>query len=301
MHVSLPITLLLAVIVCAGARAQESGPPEPQEQRRSNPNAERMLQDLIRSLVGEAERVREARRFEHSKPDVKTRFEAERPGHTLPLEPVADAILTRQHSDPFIDAYVRWQLTSFEPDIPDLDYQPLLRVIQQAPQMVENPKARQDVLATLEHARGRRLSPDEVVRLERSLVELDDASLIAEEMNRPAMEWRHWVADRLGEKGPRPRLWMVERLRAMIAAGWPVSQVKGDLSREFSASIDDETFTIEHRHLVLNHLREMNGIERKWVKDVTVFANGGVEPTFWSSAVDSGDIDNWHKRLLGIR
>src|SRR5690606_20765169 len=116
-------------------------------------------------------------------------------------------------------------------------------------------------------------------------------------LNRPAERFRQWVEDQLGETGVRPRQWMMEELAAMIAAGWPVSDLKSAMSRDFSASVTDETFTSAQRAMLVNQLRTMIGPGRRWVKEVTYLASGEVKVAVWTSRVDRGDVENWANRL----
>ena len=89
--------------------------------------------------------TREARRFQTAplglpgEPDFARRFEG-----TIEADDLDRALRRRTHRNPFIDAYVRWQLTSFADDsqaLQELDEQSFGAFMRHAPAMVANPRA----------------------------------------------------------------------------------------------------------------------------------------------------------------
>jgi len=241
--------------------------------------------------------ARAAARLEHDTPDFNTRFIDD-----IGADRLSRAIVQPQHEDPFIDAYIRWQLSSFDPPLPEMDDTIFLRMMDAAPQMTENPKAASHVLGTMADVeRVGRLSQTQTEKLRAYAESLNDQAMIAQEMNRPALEWRQWIADKVGETGQRPRLWMIENLAATILAGWPVSDLKGDISRDFTKSVNDQTLTAEQRQVLVLHLSRLIGPGRRYFDDVTYFADGSVKMTVRTSSVDRDDVENWRRRLAGIR
>lgn len=261
------------------------------------PGDQRIVDRALIALADEALAAKSAIRFEHPQPDFRTRF-----GSDITPADLATIIVQRQHDDPFIDAYIRWQLTSFDPPLPEMDDATFLRMLDATPAMVENPKAALDALDTAAQLdRAGRLTAAQTLKLRAYVESLNERTMMAEEMNRPALEWRLWMAEKLGEAGARPRLWRVEGLAATIMAGWPVSDLKGDISRDFTRSVDDDTFTPEQRQSVILQLSRLIGPGRRIFDDVTYFADGSVEVKMRTSSVDRDDVENWRRRLAGIR
>ena len=261
------------------------------------PADQRILERALATLTEEATLAKSSARLDHAEPDFRARFDAE-----IPAADLSRAIVQPQHEDSFIDAYIRWQLTSFDPALPEMDDATFLRMLDVTPAMVENPKAAAPVLETMaEVERIGRLSRTQTEKLRSYVESLNDEAMIAAEMNRPAREWRAWLAGKLGEEGQRSRLWMVENLAATILGGWPVSELKGDISRNFTRSVEDQTFTAQQRQAVVLHLSRLIGPGRRYFHDVTYFADGAVEVAIRTSSVDRDDVENWRRRLAGIR
>jgi hypothetical protein len=255
------------------------------------------IESAIEFLAAEAETARDMERLPHDEPNLASRINS-----TIPPADISIAVVQRQHDDPFADAYIRWQLTSFGAALPEMDDATFLRMMDAAPALREHPRASQAVLdlAALVEERGV-LSARDIERLREYVDSMNHESMIVEELNRPAREWRAWVAGQLGKTGYRPRLWMVEDLAARIRAGWPASDLKADMSRDFTNSVADGTFTPEQRHDVILHLSRLIGPGRRYLHDVTYFAGGRVEVSFRTVAVDRDDVETWRKRLAGIR
>ncbi len=257
----------------------------------------RSLESIIAVLIEEANAAREAGQFAHDEPSFATRCDP-----PPRLEEIRDAIMHRQHEDGFVDAYIRWQLTSFDPPPPELDDAAFLDAMDATPPLLENPNAAPallDLMGRVEAAGA--LSAENTEKLRRHVEGLNDQVMRIEELNRPAREWRAWVAEHLGDTGARPRLWMVENLAAHISAGWPVSELKGDLSRNFTDSVKDQGFTAEGRQAVVLALSRLIGPGRKYFHDLTYRADGSVSVTLRTAAVDREDVETWRRRLAGIR
>ncbi len=253
------------------------------------------MQQLIAQLVDEAVAAREAGAISEEA-DIASRIES---GDFDDVE-ILRAIVRRQHRDPFVDAYIRWQLTSFDVELPAMSDRDFITLMDNTPAFVENPAADPRVVSFFEQAeRAGALAPDRIEFIRRAQAEMESRQQVAEMQNLPAVRFRQWVEDQLGETGVRPRQWMMEELAAMITAGWPVSDLKSAMSRDFSASVADETFTTAQRAMLVNQLRTVIGPGRRWVKELTYLASGEVKVAVWTSRVDQGDVENWTNRLAG--
>jgi len=272
---------VVAAAISAGHGAQDGG----------------ALQPLVAKLVEEAEAAREAGRFAHPEPSIADRW----PGDAPPPAALSEAIIRPQHRDAFVDAYIRWQLTSFDPPLPAMDDRTFEQAARFAPAYLLNPKSDPQVIATLRRAELGGAMTDAQFQQARNWVEdLEQRTMVVEEMTRPAEEFREWVREKLGDKGLRPRQWMLATLGARIAGGWPVSTMKGAISRDFSESVNDETLTPQDRRRLIMQASSMVGPTRSYVGEVTWFANNTLAVAIYKSRVTSDNIDNWRKRLAGI-
>lgn len=280
---------MLATAAIQVARAQ-SPPPGARQSAKA-------IEQAIRQLTAEAEQaLREARIDALSRPDFHSRFQG---GSILESDLIA-ALTTIQHRQSFIDAYIRWQLTSFDPAWPDLDDRAFARFMDSTPRLLDNPRADPNVLDVLRRAEsGGPLAPQFIAQLRADLAALEERTRRIEAMNRPAIEFRAWVAKKLGDTGPRPRQWMIEELAARIAAGWEVSDIKGDITRNFTASVSDQSFTPEQREMVYAQLLTLRGRKRVFAGEVTFLANGAIRASESTAQVTNENLETWRRRLAG--
>jgi hypothetical protein len=260
-------------------------------------SSEAALRDAVKALVEEGQHSRREKALVRTRPDFAQGFP-----DAVSLQDVAAALAEPVHRDPFIDAYVRWQLTSFDPPLPDMDDREFMKLMNAAPALVPSPRAEPDAVRFFEDAeRAGTLRPRELESAREKVAALDQAAAAAEIMNQPALEFRDFIASKLGENGPRPRLWLLERCAALIEAGWPARTVKGDLTRSFTAAGADESITAEHRAFIAAQTRRLMGLERRLVGGVTFLANGSLRVQISTAKVDEEDVVQWIARLEGAR
>lgn len=253
------------------------------------------IRDAMRLLTDEGKAVRSRKIPPPARPDFASRFES-----SLDQADAGRALIKQANPDPFIDAYIRWQLTSFDPPLPAMDDSAFARFMDAAPPMVENPRAGAKVMLLLHNADGAGpLTMAELEHLRAIVADAEARAKQAEAMNIPALEFRSWVAQRLGQTGPRPRQWLLERCAATVRAAWSTSLVKGDISRQFSASAGDETFTPQQRQMVAEQAKRLIGLSRQSFEKVAFMADSSVKPSFSTSDVDEKDVEKWIKRLMG--
>ncbi len=250
--------------------------------------------------------TREARRFQTDpfglpgEPDFARRF-----GETIEADDLVAALCRRTHPNPFIDAYVRWQLISFAEDsraLGALDEQLFGAFLRHAPAMVANPRADRDLVALLKRgSESGPLSGADLRRLQRLERQLTQMTKRAELLNRPAIGFYEWAQEELGLTGPRPRQWLLCRCAATIAAGWPARPIKSAISRAFTESVSDPHFTPAQRRLVVTQTRRLIGLERTIINQMTFLADGSLRVTFSRSRVDAKDVEAWIERLMCYR
>ena len=72
------------------------------------------MRQLVLRLTAEAQKIRKTGGDLPDTPDF-----AERHPATVDMDELRQVLVKRAHRDPFTDAYVRWQLTSFDPGLPE--------------------------------------------------------------------------------------------------------------------------------------------------------------------------------------
>ncbi len=255
------------------------------------------VRPIVQQLVAEAEEYRAARALPTEEADFAERYSGE-----VPLDDIAATLLRRQHRDPFIDAYVRWQLTSFEPALPELTAPDFGRLVNQAPPYLDNPRADESTRQVMMRANDAgQLPARDLARLEEMYREIVEMSEIVAHLNTPAREFRQWVAGQLEGNRQNELLWLLEDGRATIAGGWPTRTIKTRITRLTEEGGRDPDFSRQERRLVAEHIQRLVGIERRMVNEVTFLADGSVNVTFSSAGITSRDANNWIDRLLRPR
>ncbi len=258
------------------------------------------IEAVIKQLTREAQRFQNDPSGLPGEPDFARRFDG-----TIEADDLERALCRRTHRNPFIDAYVRWQLTSFADDsraLGELDEQLFGAFLRHAPTLVANPRADRDLVALLK--RGNEsgpLSGADLRRLQRLERQLNQMTKRAELLNRPAIGFYEWAPEKLGLTGPRPRQWLLCRCAATIAAGWPARAIKSAISRAFTESVSDPRFTPAQRRVVAAQSRRLIGLDRTIINQMTFLADGSLRVSFSRSRVEAKDVEVWVERLMGKR
>jgi hypothetical protein len=253
------------------------------------------LEEAVDLLVAEAASVEKNCNVLRDEPDFASRFDG-----AIDPDRLVETLTHRSHPDPFVDAYVRWQLTSFDPDLPELDDRAFLELMRHAPTMIENPRADPETVAVFRRVgRAGPLSARDRERLRELTRRLEGRAAEAEILNRPAVGFRRWVGAKLGDRGPRPRQWRLERCAATVAAGWPAASIKSAITRDLGTSASDQSLSGPERRTVAALAQRLSGLERRFVDQVTCLADGSVRVTFSTTGVDEDDVARWIGRLDG--
>ncbi len=276
-------------MLCLAAWWAAAGPGSSAAPRAPVAAAPNPLREAIRRLTAEAGDVKADRRTLGDEADFADRFE-------LPLEgpALAEAIARPAHRDPFVDAYVRWQLTSFDPAVADFDEGRFADLARRAPPLIENPRAERKAVSTFRRAAAAGPLPQrDRDRLREMEAEIEQRTARALLLNRPATGFRAWVQEKLGARGPRPRQWLLAWCAATINAGWSTRSIKTAITRGFEAGGSDPSFTAAQRRLVAEQARHLIGRRRAAVGKVTFMADGSVRATFSTAGVDASDVGRW--------
>ncbi len=211
------------------------------------------------------------------------------------------AIARPQHADPFVDAYVRWQLTGLAGGPAILDDRVTGQLLDHLPRLVDNPRAEPRFVARLERAAtAGALAPSELQRVRGELAAIEAAAARAEALNRAAEGFLGWVQERLADAAPqdtghRPIL-LAARLAACVGGGWPSGRAKADLTRALS---EGPAPAGPSRRRLEASLQRLAGVQRQFLEQVTFLADGSIRVDFATAAVADDDVERWLTLLAG--
>ena len=260
-------------------------------------NEHALIKEARKLLIAEAEQAKKDKQLPTLSADFANRFNKQ-----IPVEDLTAAILERVHRDTFIDAYVRWQFTSFDPDLPDFSDQQFARFMNNIPSFIDNPRADSETVYSMKNlSKSGRLLKNQWPQFEEFVNTLDKQTQLAEIFNEPARSFADWVQTKLGKTGHLPRLWLLARCAATIDAGWSTQSIKTKISRQFTDSVKDETFTSDQRRHVIKQAQRIVDRKRVFVNEITYMADGSVRVSFSTCTVTQKNVKNWSDRLAGIK
>lgn len=287
-----PMAMMLAIVLSLTARSSA-------QSSRPNPHKEKpAIQRAIDLLLAEAEQSRRDQKLARNQADFAESFKDE-----LRDEDVLKALAQPVHRNPFVDAYVRWQLTSFNPILPPLDDRQFLKLMAAAPPLLPNPCAEDATVATYEKAEGAtKLAQRDLDRMRENWSQLNRQRQVIETLNTPALAWRKWVDNQLPGRGPRKIQWLIERVASTISAGWDSRDAKGDLTRatkDLGKSVGDLALTPPQTQMVCEQIQRMRNLKRRMIEDVAILATGRVDVSFANVYVSDNDIEKWVESMGG--
>lgn len=263
-----------------------SGRPAPQE-----PSAA-ALAEAIKILIDEAKQAKHDQQLPRATADFAGGF-----GREVPPEMLARRMARRAHADGFVDAYVRWQLTSFDPLLPDLDERALERFLAQLPPLLHNPHAEETLIESLgSAAREGQLPPRVQADVRRGLDDLAKRAGLVQALNRPALELRDWIDKKLPESGPPRLMAALERCGALVEAGWEASPAKLEVEQRFRAGGRDLTLTSQQRVRLAAQAGRLAGRSRTYVRSARI-VEGALVVDYQDTAVYNFDVRRWIKLL----
>ena len=247
----------------------------------------------VRTLADEARLIKNDKQLPRRDANFAQEF-----GQSLPPELVGSRLVRRVDRDPFVDAYVRWQLTSFDPALRPMADRAFQRFLRDLPPMVESPRAREALIGEINAAiRSGQLSQSEQLALGRRLDGLAKQTREARTMNRPTGSFYDWVASQLPPTGARVLQLELARLNALVNAGWPTDTAKSQLEELFNASARDESFDADQRRLVAEMTQRLVGRTRVYLTSARI-DEGAVVAQFNDTGVYDFDVQRWTKAIL---
>lgn len=280
-----PAVLLIALLL-TGAAATTSG----QTQTRS-PNA--VLAEAIKTLTDEAHKAKETQQLPRQKADFAKSFK-----QTLPTELVGRKISRQVNRDDFVDAYVRWQLTSFDPTLPKFNDREFARFVNSLPKLLDHPRADNALLADINKAIGAGvLDEKSQEQLSSKITEYTKKTSVALALNLPNVRLRTWVLSQFPKTGARPIQLKLDQLSKTVTAGWPVDRIKTQLDELFEKSDRDRSFTIQQRQTVVKQAQRLIGMNRVFLARANI-TDGTISADFDDSGVYDFDVRRWTRSIL---
>jgi hypothetical protein len=204
--------------------------------------------------------------------------------------------------DPFIDAYVRWQLLGFEPRLPESDREygdkDFERTLSDFPALLMNPRSDRDAIARVNAAIARESVSDSDADALRALDRtLGERAAAVQNLNRPALELRRWLEEKSGREGPRHHQARLELLGALVRAGWPTEDLKRQIAQGFETARSDRTFSAEERARVARQAGALAGLRTPIIQSVGVGENNSPQAQFDETAVYDFEVNEWVRIL----
>lgn len=247
---------------------------------------------VLATLVEEARQSQREQRLARHQPSIAAELSL-----SLPARELGERLLRRQHEHDFVDAYVRWQLTSYEPSFQGLSEDAWLRGIASLPALEPNPRGTTAVVQAIQQAAAKGvLSEAEQHRLSNALERLAAESSRAAAMNVPAEALRAWLRDRVPQRGQASCAAAMELLAARLAASWPDDDARQALEQALERTSTNRRFTPGDRRSLLRAAQALVGPGRPIVASARI-RDGAVEVAFTTFAVNDADLKRWARLL----
>lgn len=282
--------IIVALLAPAMAHVASSGATPRGDDATS---AREALQMAMRDLTREA---REAKKS-FSLPRLNADFAGTFP-HDIDDSLIWMRVAKRVDRDPFIDSYIRWQLTSFLDELPALDDAEFEALLGDLPPCLPNPQADESLVNTLMRANAaERLQPSDLKRIEALLSQLGTRREQAGVLRRPAEGLRAWLQEKVGDTGHRPLQVAIERCDALAKAGWDLEDAKADMTARCEAALRDRSFTQEARERIARQMQNLVQPARLRIVDAYVRDDGLVVNTDTVGVYDF-EVRKWAKTVL---
>ena len=250
------------------------------------------LAHCLRLLKDEAEKSKADGTLVRNSADFARTF-----GEPPPQPALLEKLTRRIDSDPFVDAYIRWQLTSFNPPAFEMTNVAFERLVQTLPPPLENPRADLAILESLQRASARgALSEPQQKEVNDRLNELAAQASRAVALNQPALQFRAWLADRFKREPYRLLKLMLDEARVLAKAGWPVEEAKAEIDKTLETASRLRDFTADQRRDFLL------AAENSMVKARMYAASAGVSDNalyanYATTGIFDYDVRRWARAL----
>lgn len=292
------LVLSIVATMTAAAWAQEDRPASTQPQRAAEDDEPRTpaaaYGKLLTMLTEEGERAAEELTLPRAHASVAAEFPYE-----LPMARVGRAVIERQHRNDLVDAYIRWQLTSFDPPLPELPTRRFERVLADLPALAVNPRADEDLIRLLNRAlQAGELSASDQQQINERIERMNELQSQRRELNRPALELREWLAEQHADSIALRIMVAVERCGALVRGGWPIGAFGGQAEELFEQASRDRDLDAGDRRRVAAFAGRFAGLERVYVRSARINENR-VVVNYANTAIYDFDVRRWLRRMDG--
>ncbi len=250
------------------------------------------LAQCIHKLSDEAEKSRSDGALVRNAADFAKSF-----GDPPPQPALLDKILRRIDRDAFTDAYVRWQLTSFDPPaftMTDLAFE---RLVETLPAFIEHPRAQASLVDAMQKAAAvGALNDRQQAEVNDRLNALATQTSRAIALNVPSHEFRTWLEKRFEAEPHRRLRLMIERAATQAEAGWPVDEIKADIDAAMTKAARQREFTLEQRQNLIRAAMARLVKARLYVASAGV-AENALAVNYATTGLFDFDVQRWERML----
>lgn len=251
----------------------------------------------IRTLTEEAKKSKSDGVLVRSSADFAKDF-----GDPLPSPLVRERLMRPIDRDRFIDAYVRWQLTSFAPDLDaaNMKDREFAALVTSLPACVDNPQADAALIDALQRAsKVGVLSESQQTELNANLNELAARTSAASALAMPAMQLRQWFRQQFEATNQQQRFLMLlmDAATALAAAGWPVDDAKAVIDRATEKAAETREFTSEQRRAFCVAMQRCITGTRMYVTSAGI-SEGAISVNYAATGIFDFDVQRWIKAVM---
>ncbi|MFG0252881.1 MAG: hypothetical protein ACF8NJ_08425 [Phycisphaerales bacterium JB038] len=216
--------------------------------------------------------------------------------------------------EPVVDAYIRWQLLSYQPRLAEYEPWEIEKLFRLLPELVVNPCAEPKEVERFEKMLEayEKIPKEEDRQQERfrqemreAWWELRDEREEAELLNRPARAfaayWREHLKEIGGIQGPHePRLAWAD-FHNTLQAGFKVSTEKGRLTKALKERRGDATYSRRDRVKLQQRIDKLTGVEYRVLDEADIPFRGTPRLRIGRRYVSEADAKRWMEALEDSR
>ncbi len=283
------------VVLLAGSAAAQNTQPASQPSSNNAPlSPAAVLGKLITQLTLEGQQLVDGGSLPRAHPSIASEFPYE-----LPEAQLALCLTTRQHREPLVDAYIRWQLTSFSPAIPELRPNQVQKLLDELPGLAVNPRADDELIRMMNRAlEAGELSEADQETITQTLEEMGEYVSKRRALNTPALELRLWLEEQFEDNLPMRILLALERCDALVTAGWELGSHGAETERRFMEVARNREFTDDDRRIVTRAAGRIIGTSRVYVRSARIVENR-LEVNFADTGLYDFEVRRWLRKMDG--
>ncbi len=238
------VSLFILLSMGVGARADETSDQRPP------------LDQAVQTLGDEA---RAALKPEAAFPRQASDF-AQTSGLEVPGDEVIKALSKRLDRNPVVDAYIKWQLISYEPILSTLHPSKQIRVIEAMPQLLQMGQIDRRLVSQISRYSGREPKGAEKQALDKLIAEYYRQQDQLAAYNNPAMAYQNLIIERMPPANAMNAFASIKALELhMLATTDKVSKLRGNVVDACRAIKDDQSVSPAVRTELIRRLKALTG------------------------------------------